>query len=77
LLLDNGADVNAKLNFGQTPLFIAAVAGHESVVRILLERGANVCLKTAEGTAEEFARARGSEEIANLLRDAGVAAGCK
>lgn len=41
LLLDSGANVNAKLTDGSTPLALAAWKGHTEVVRLVLARGAN------------------------------------
>ena len=41
LLLDAGANVNAKLTDGSTPLALAAWKGHAEVVRMVLARGAN------------------------------------
>ena len=41
LLLDAGANVNAKLTDGSTPLALAAWKGHAEVVKLLLARGAN------------------------------------
>ena len=35
LLIDGGANVNSKNNKGATPLIIAAVKGHVSVLRVL------------------------------------------
>lgn len=42
LLLEKGADVNAKTEDGKTALQIAAKNGHATVARILLDRGAEV-----------------------------------
>jgi ankyrin repeat protein len=39
VLLENGANPNAKNNIGRTPLHGAASLGHVDVVRVLLERG--------------------------------------
>ena len=40
LLLEHGADPNARTNFGQTPLYLATADGTAEVVRVLLEYGA-------------------------------------
>ena len=46
LLIEHGADVNARMNTGQTPLHLA---GTVEVVRVLLEHRANVCTEDKEG----------------------------
>jgi hypothetical protein len=70
LLLDNGADVNGGTFIIGTPLVVAAGEGHTEVVRLLLERGADICFKADGGTAEEFARKRGHQDIVDLLQAA-------
>jgi ankyrin repeat protein len=42
LLLKNGADMNAKVDYGTTALHYVARGGHEGVVALLLENGADV-----------------------------------
>lgn len=42
LLLEHGADINAKGFNGLTPLHLAVRYGHEITARILIEKGANV-----------------------------------
>ncbi len=42
LLIDHGANVNAKSSVGNTALTYACCGGYEEVVRILLEAGADV-----------------------------------
>src|SRR4051812_28973681 len=40
--LQNGAGLETKTPYGQTPLYVATIGGHEDVVRFLLEKGASV-----------------------------------
>lgn len=42
VLLDGGADVNARGSRGETPLLLAASKGNVGVVELLIERGADV-----------------------------------
>ena len=49
LLLEKGADVNAKNNDGWTPLHWASENGHEAIVSLLLEKGADVNAKDNDG----------------------------
>ena len=39
-LIDKGAPIEAKTPYGQTPLYLAAMSGHETVVQFLLDKGA-------------------------------------
>jgi ankyrin repeat protein len=41
-LLSVGADVNAKNNYGETPLHCACLMGHVAVLNQLLSSGANI-----------------------------------
>ncbi len=49
LLLDNGADVNARQQGGFTPLFSAVNIGSVELVTFLLERGADIHARTDDG----------------------------
>jgi ankyrin repeat protein len=42
LLLDQGAELNTKDSNGQTPLSWAIRSGHEPVVTLLVEKGADL-----------------------------------
>jgi ankyrin repeat protein len=70
-LLDAGADPN-RYNSGHshsTPLHEAAGAGHEAVVRLLVERGARLDLKDVlwRATPAGWARHAGRTELAEYL----------
>lgn len=74
LLLDAGEDpnrYNPKGNHGHsTPLHQAVWAGHEAVVRLLVERGAKLDIKDTiyEGTPLGWAEYGGRTKIAEYLR---------
>jgi hypothetical protein len=75
-LLENGADVNAKDNLGQTSLHYAAENGHLDIIRLLVMAGADHTIKnTGELTALQVAlyvmQARGLDrtEICQYLTD--------
>jgi ankyrin repeat protein len=54
ILLDNGAEVNARTNVGDTPLVHAVAAMNVEHVRLLLSRGADVKARTQSvPTAQE------------------------
>ena len=68
-LLDAGGDVNAE-SFGVRPLFVAAASADDAVVRVLLSHPTLDVSVTVEGkTAEECARERRREAVADMIRD--------
>lgn len=76
-LLDEGVDVNATNQYGQTPLMMAAWHARQPVLDALLEAGADVNTTAghAEGygwTALMFAARSGGTGIVNTLLEAGA-----
>ena len=68
ILLDAGADANAKQHGGWTPLHSAAANGDREAIDLLLARGADPRLANDEGvTPAASARERGHREIADYL----------
>ncbi len=65
LLLDGGADANARDKLGQTPLHHAAITFHEDRIRRLIAAGADPSIRTEGGltAAEVFQRAWESNPI--------------
>jgi ankyrin repeat protein len=74
-LLDGGAEVDARETWRrQTPLMWAAAENHVEVVKLLLERGADVDAGSKGGfTALTFAVRQGARETTRVLLDAGAA----
>ena len=68
LLLDAGADANARQHGGYTPLHAAAHNGNVELVDLLLARGADASLTTDDGqTAADLAAAGGHPDLAARL----------
>jgi ankyrin repeat protein len=73
-LLTHGANVEAKDNLGETPLYHATSHGHEAAVKLLLEYHADVntqTCKTREMALHQAAQ-RGQEGITRILVSAGA-----
>jgi hypothetical protein len=76
-LINHGADVDRSANLlGNQPLAVAAHEGNADIVRVLLERGANVCIQMEGATPEQLARERGHGKVAEMIR-AATSTNCK
>jgi len=68
ILIEQGADVNAKDNNGTTPLIYAAQSGQTELCSILIEQGANVNAKDCfDRTPLSYAYHSNLTEVFNLL----------
>ncbi|KAM5349338.1 hypothetical protein ACJ41O_005843 [Fusarium nematophilum] len=68
-----GINIDRKDSRGQTPLWWAAVEGHEAIVRLLLDRGAHA--ETTDGRGRTplwMAAPRGHVAVVRLLLDGGA-----
>ena len=67
--LANGATLEAKTPYGQTPLYLAAMNGHEEVVRFLLDKGASTDVRDTfyKASMLAFVMQRKHWEVAKLL----------
>jgi len=67
-----GADVNAKDEFGGTPLHNAVWDGHKEIAELLIAKGANVNVLDGDGyTPLDWAESQEHKELADLLRKHG------
>jgi len=72
MLLDLGAEVNARAPNGNTPLMLAARYGSEESVALLLKKGADRSLRNdRQFDAAGFARLDGREALARRLESGG------
>jgi ankyrin repeat protein len=74
-LLDEGAEVNAHSQNGNTALTEAAFYGHLPVVKELLVRGADVNATGAGGTALDIALSQKNSAVVDLLQHYGAKRG--
>jgi len=66
--LAKGADVNAKDGWNSIPLHISAMIGDAAMTQLLLERGADVELKSNVGeTALQKAATNGCEGVVKVI----------
>jgi ankyrin repeat protein len=78
LLLERGADANAKGQHAATPLMMASAAPTPSpaIVTLLLEHGASIDARDDAGrTALDWAMTQGNTSVVQLLRSKGAARG--
>jgi ankyrin repeat protein len=73
MLLDSGANVECRTNYGRTPLHLAAVNGNTQLARLLLDRGAYIEAKTRQGgTPLIVGLSTGHESVVRMLLEAGA-----
>ncbi|KAF7241358.1 2-5A-dependent ribonuclease [Varanus komodoensis] len=71
-LLDEGTDINSKVNSGWTALHSAVKRNREDIVRLLLDRGADPHARLLNGTTPfVIAGERGNVNLLQLLLDKG------
>ena len=71
MLLEAGADPNARQERGFAPLHDAAANGNAALVELLLKHGALADAKTDDGkTPADMAAERGHKEVIERLRKA-------
>ncbi len=77
MLLENGADVNAKCEKGLTALMVACIKGNINIVNLLLEKGADVNAKINDFHCSSlfYAIQNGHTKIMQILIAAGEAPG--
>ncbi len=73
LLLDRGADLNAKDESGNTPLHLASIFRHNEIIDLLIHQKADVNILNAQGQAPlHLASLYGNPESIKSLLEAGI-----
>ena len=62
-LLNEGADIDSRSRYGATPLFFAADRGHLDLVRLLVERGAELDIEDTFYRTSPLHRALGAKHF--------------
>lgn len=70
LLIRSGSEVNGPDENGMTPLHIAVEERHASVVRVLLENGADSTVQATRG----WCKGKGPADLATASKDASIRA---
>jgi len=73
LLIGSGADVNARVRDGSTPLHWAATSGQPDICKMLMENGADVNARARDGwTPLHWAAMSGHPDVCKMLIDKGA-----
>ncbi|KAK6855663.1 hypothetical protein PG995_007814 [Apiospora arundinis] len=73
LLLDSGANIEARDNDDRTPLWMAVLSRHTSVVELLIKRGADIEAREEDGRTPLWATAAADlEDMGELLIENGA-----
>lgn len=72
LLINAGANVNAKASDGSSVLTAFLLRNNTEVIKLLLEAGADLNIKVGSRTPLMIAAVKGNVEIINLLLNSGV-----
>jgi ankyrin repeat protein len=73
LLLEHGANIEARADFFRTPLHVAAWNGHHATIQQLLDYGADIEAKDGSGrTPLQLAVWNRHKDIVQLLVDRGA-----
>ena len=67
MLIEKGADIDARDREGHTPLMLAAIYGCNQTVQALLEGGANPALKTPTGNTANLYAENNDHPLASAL----------
>jgi ankyrin repeat protein len=76
LLIDKGAEVDARTNEGTSALMVASSGGYTKIVELLVNAGANAKIKNNMGyTAGMYAKEKGYTNIVQMLNKVGDTSG--